>query len=70
MDYVQVVSPSWCIMLNMKKVELQLIPDLDMYIFFENSTYNKYNILVNTVKSTISICSLMNQKKNQNLLYT
>ena len=70
MDYVQVISPSWCIMLNMKKVELQLIPDLDMYIFFENSTYNKYNILVNTVKSTIIICSLMNQKKNQNLLYT
>ena len=70
MDYVQVISPSWCIMLNMKKVELQLIPDLDMYIFFENSTYNKYNILVNTVKSTISICSLMNQKKNQNILYT
>ena len=70
MDYVQVVSPSWCIMLNMKKVELQLIPDLDMYIFFENSTYNKYNILVNTVKSTISICSLMNQKKNQNISYT
>ena len=35
MDYVQVISPSWYIMLNMKKVELQLIPDPDMYIFFE-----------------------------------
>ena len=40
MDYVQVIvlsvpALSWDAMLNMTKVELKLIPDPDMYIFFE-----------------------------------
>ena len=29
------VSLSWDAMLNMKKTELELIPDSDMYLFFE-----------------------------------
>ena len=33
--YLSAPALSWGAMLNMKKVELELIPDLDMYIFFE-----------------------------------
>ena len=43
MDYVQVINLStpafsWDAMLNMKKVELKLIPDPDMYILLEKGT--------------------------------
>ena len=50
-------------MLNMTKVELQLISDPDMYIFFEKGTWggvcNSYR------KPTTSIQSLMTLKKNK-----
>ena len=43
-------------MLNMTKVELKLIPDPDMYIFFEKVTRGGVIIfLINIVKQTISI---------------
>ena len=33
--YLSTTTLSWYAMLNMTKVELELIPDPDMYIFFE-----------------------------------
>ena len=57
-------------MLNMTKVELKLIPDPDMYIFFEKVTRGGVIIfLINIVKQTISIWNLMTQNKNQNIIY-
>ena len=62
---------SWNAMLNMEKVELELITDPDMYIFFEkgmrggasdNST--RYNEVNN------NYLNLMTQNTNQNILYT
>ena len=35
--YLSATALSWDAMLNMTKVELKLISDTDMYIFFENS---------------------------------
>ena len=40
MDYVQVLS--WDAVLNMTKVELELIPDPDMYLFFEKGTSGSF----------------------------
>ena len=48
-------------MLNMTKVELELIPDRDMYIFFEKGTGGIISYIFNR-------CSKAN--KNQNILYT
>ena len=58
-------------MFNMKKVELELISDVDIYLSFEKSMregvyYNSKSI----VKPAISIWNLMIQSKNQNILYT
>ena len=36
--YLSALALSWDAMLNMTKVELELIPDPDMYIFFEKGT--------------------------------
>ena len=36
--YLSVPSLSWDAMLNLTKVELELIPDPDMYIFFDKCT--------------------------------
>ena len=35
MHYLSTPGLSWDAMLTMKKIELELIPNLDMYIFFE-----------------------------------
>ena len=35
MDYLIAPALSWDAMLNMTKIELELISDPDMYIFFE-----------------------------------
>ena len=56
-------------MFNMKKVELELISDVDIYLSFEKSMregvyYNSKSI----VKPAISIWNLMIQSKNQNIL--
>ena len=36
--YLSASALSWDAMLNMTKVQLELIPDPDMYIFFKNGT--------------------------------
>ena len=36
--YLSAPGLSWDAMLKMTKIELELIPDPDMYIFFENGT--------------------------------
>ena len=48
--YVSAPALSWDAMLNMTKVKLELIPDPDMYMFFEKGTRggvsyisNRYN---------------------------
>ena len=48
--YLNALGLRWDAMLKMKKVELELIPDLRMYIFFEKGTrveisyiYNRYS---------------------------
>ena len=37
----------WDAMLNMTKVEFELIPDLDMYIFFEKATRGRVSHISN-----------------------
>ena len=47
---------SWDVMLKMSKIELELIPDPSMYIFFENGTRVEFLILlIDIAKSTINI---------------
>ena len=60
--YLSAPALSWVAVLNMKKVEIKLIRDPNMYIFLI--------ILIDIVKPTTSIWSHMTQNKNQNILYT
>ena len=48
---------SWDAMFKMTKLELKLIPDPDMYIFFEKGTRGGifYIFLIDTAKPTINI---------------
>ena len=47
---------SWDVMLNMTKVKLELIPDPDMYIFFEKGMTGRVSYVSNNiVNSKISI---------------
>ena len=39
-QYLSASAVTWDIMLNMTKVELELISDADMYVFFKNGTRN------------------------------
>ena len=57
MDYVHVIiycAPglSWDSMLKMTKIEPELIPELDMYIYFEK---RKRGTIIDTAKPTINI---------------
>ena len=55
-QYLSVPVLSWLAMLNMTKVDLELISDADMYLFFEKGmTAEVFYISKNIVKSTISI---------------
>ena len=57
-------------MLNTTKVELELISDADMYLLFEKDMRSRVSCITkDTVKPTTSIWNLMNQNKNQNILY-
>ena len=51
----------------MTKIELELIPYPDMYIFFEKGTRGgiSFIFLIDTAKPTINIWNLMTQNKNQ-----
>ena len=60
--YFSAPGLSWEAILKMKKIELELTPDVDMYIFFEKGTRGG--------KAPIDISNLMTQYKNQNILYT
>ena len=54
MDYIQVIS--WDARLKMTKIELELIPDPDMYMFFEKGTSGGFLIfLIDIAKPTINI---------------
>ena len=69
--YLSAAALSWDAMLNRTKVELELIPDPDMYIFFKKGQEVEFLIfLIAIVKPTIGIWNLMTQNKNQNILYT
>ena len=46
---------SWDAMLKMTKIELELIPDPDMYIFFEKGTRVEFMFLIDTAKPAINI---------------
>ena len=58
-------------MLKMTKIELDLIPDHNMYIFFEKGKRGGFLIfLIDTARPAINIWNLMIQNENQKLLYT
>ena len=54
--YLTAAGLSWETMLKMEKIELEIIPDPDMHIFFEKGTREIIFIfLIDTVKPTINI---------------
>ena len=68
--YLTEPALNWDAVLNMKKVELELIPDPDRYIFFQKGRRGCDSYISNNiVKPIISIWNLMIQKKNQNIIY-
>ena len=55
----------------MAKVKLKLISDPDMYMFFKKIQEAEFLIfLIDIVNPKISILNLMDENKNQNILYT
>ena len=70
-QYLSARDLSWDAMLKMTKIELDLIPDHNMYIFFEKGTRGGFLIfLIDTARPAINIWNLMIQNENQKLLYT
>ena len=54
--YLRAPGLSWDAMLKMTKIELELIPDPDMYMFFEKGTSGGFLIfLIDIAKPTINI---------------
>ena len=54
--YLSAQALSWDVMLNMTKVKLELIPDPDMYIFFEKGMAGRVSYVpINIVNSKIRI---------------
>ena len=57
-------------MVNTTKVELELISDADMHLLFEKDMRSGVSCITKDIlKPTTSIWNLMNQQKNQNILY-
>ena len=55
----------------MKKIELELIPDPDMYILFKKGTRGGISYISNRYsKANNKYLNLMIQNKNKNILYT
>ena len=62
---------SWYVMLKMTKIELELLPDPDMYILFEKGTRGRISSICNRYsKADNKYLNLVTQNKNQNILYT
>ena len=59
----------WYAMFKMTKIVLELIPEPDMYIFFEKGLRGGISYISNGYNKTINKY-LMIQKKNRNILYT
>ena len=58
-------------MLNMAKVKLELISDLDMYIFFEKGMRGGVSYISNRYrKANNKYLKSYDQNKNWNILYT
>ena len=61
MDYIRVINLSapalnWDVMVDMTKVDLELISDADMYLFFEKGMRDSASYMSKSiVKKTISI---------------
>ena len=53
--YLSAPGLSWDAMLRMTKIELELIPDSDMSIFFEKGTRGGITFLIDTATPTINI---------------
>ena len=68
--YLSAPSLSWDAMFKMTKTELELIPDPEMYIFFEKGTRYGISYISNRYSKANKKYDLMNQIKNQNILYT
>ena len=71
--YFSAPASNWDALLNMAKVELELILDADMDLFIEKLwevELFKFSQDNNIVKPTISIWNLITQNKNQKILYT
>ena len=51
--YLSTPAISWDVMLSMTKVELELIPDPDMYIFFEKGTRGGVSDISNRYSQSI-----------------
>ena len=56
-------------MLNMTKVELELVSDADIFILWKKYETEFLTCLRDIVKPTKSVWNLMTQNKNQNIIY-
>ena len=62
---------SWDVMLKMSKIELELIPDPSMYIFFENGTRGGISYIANRYsKVNNKYLKSYDPHKHQNILCT
>ena len=71
--YLSAPASNWDALLNMTKVELELILDADMDLFIEKLwevELFKFSQDNNIVKPTISIWNLITLNKNKKILYT
>ena len=65
--YFSALVLSWDAILKMTKMELELIPYPDIYLFFKKVWELEFFIfLIDRVEPTINIQNLMTQNKNQN----
>ena len=68
--YLRTPALSWDGMLNMTKVELELISDANMYILFEKGMRGGFfAFLKGIVIPTISISNFITQNKKKNIPY-
>ena len=57
-------------MLKMSKIELKLIPDPSMYIFFENGTRGGISYIANRYSKVNKYLKSYDPHKYQNILHT